>query len=31
MNLGNADYRRLLVEHIATRLAATGVDGFFPR
>ncbi len=29
MNPGNADYRRLIVEHVASRLAATGVDGFF--
>jgi cysteinyl-tRNA synthetase, unknown class len=29
MDPGNADYRRLLVEHVAPRLAATGVDGFF--
>jgi cysteinyl-tRNA synthetase len=29
MNPGNADYRRLIVEHVAPRLAATGVDGFF--
>ena len=29
MSPGDADYRRLLVEHVAVRLAATGVDGFF--
>jgi cysteinyl-tRNA synthetase len=29
MTPGNADYRRLLLEHVAPRLAATGVDGFF--
>jgi cysteinyl-tRNA synthetase len=29
MNPGNADYRRLILEHVAPRLAATGVDGFF--
>jgi cysteinyl-tRNA synthetase len=29
MNPGDPDYRRLLVEHVAPRLAATGVDGFF--
>jgi cysteinyl-tRNA synthetase, unknown class len=29
MNPGNADYRRLIIEHVAARLAATGVDGFF--
>jgi cysteinyl-tRNA synthetase, unknown class len=29
MNPGNADFRRLIVEHVAARLAATGVDGFF--
>jgi cysteinyl-tRNA synthetase len=29
MNPGNSDYRRLLIEHVAPRLAATGVDGFF--
>jgi len=29
MNPGNPDYRRLLVEHVAPRLAAAGVDGFF--
>ena len=29
MNPGNPDYRRLIVEHVAPRLAATGVDGFF--
>ena len=29
MNPGNAAYRRLLLEHVAPRLAATGIDGFF--
>jgi cysteinyl-tRNA synthetase len=29
MNPGNANYRRLIVEHVAPRLAATGIDGFF--
>jgi len=29
MNPGNADFRRLIVEHVAPRLAETGVDGFF--
>ncbi|HXJ23624.1 MAG TPA: endo alpha-1,4 polygalactosaminidase [Polyangia bacterium] len=29
MNPGNPDYQRLLLEHVAPRLAATGVDGFF--
>jgi len=29
MSPGDADYRRLLIEHVAPRLAATGVDGFF--
>jgi cysteinyl-tRNA synthetase len=29
MNLGNADYQRLMVEHVAQRLAQMGVDGFF--
>jgi cysteinyl-tRNA synthetase len=29
MNPANPDYQRLIVEHIAPRLAATGVDGFF--
>ncbi len=29
MNPGNADFRRLIVDHVAPRLAATGVDGFF--
>ena len=29
MDLGNADYQRLILEHVAPRLAATGVDGFF--
>jgi cysteinyl-tRNA synthetase len=29
MNPGNADYQRLILEHVAPRLAATGVDGFF--
>jgi cysteinyl-tRNA synthetase len=29
MNPGNADYQRLILQHVAPRLAATGVDGFF--
>jgi cysteinyl-tRNA synthetase len=29
MSPGNPDYRRLLIEHVAPRLARTGVDGFF--
>jgi cysteinyl-tRNA synthetase len=29
MNPGNRDHRRLLLEHVAPRLSATGVDGFF--
>jgi cysteinyl-tRNA synthetase, unknown class len=29
MNPGNVAYRRLIVDHVASRLAATGVDGFF--
>ncbi len=29
MSPGDPDYRRLLLEHVAPRLAATGVDGFF--
>jgi cysteinyl-tRNA synthetase len=29
MDPANADYRRLLIEHVAPRLASTGVDGFF--
>ena len=29
MNLGNADYQKLIVEYVAPRLAAQGVDGFF--
>jgi cysteinyl-tRNA synthetase len=29
MNPGNRDHRRLLLEHVAPRLDATGVDGFF--
>jgi cysteinyl-tRNA synthetase len=29
MNPGNPDYQRLILEHVAPRLAATGVDGFF--
>lgn len=28
-NLGNVDYQDLIVEHVAPRLAARGVDGFF--
>jgi cysteinyl-tRNA synthetase len=29
MNLGNADYQKLIVEYVAPRLVAQGVDGFF--
>jgi cysteinyl-tRNA synthetase len=29
MNVGDADYQHLLVDHVAPLLAATGVDGFF--
>ena len=29
MNLGNADYQNLLVNYVAPRLVAQGVDGFF--
>lgn len=29
MNPANADYQRLILEHVAPRLAAQGVDGFF--
>jgi len=29
MNPANPDYQRLIVEHVAAQLAATGVDGFF--
>lgn len=29
MNVGDSDYQRLIVEHVAERLAAQGVDGFF--
>ncbi len=29
MNPANAEYRRLIVEHVAARLAARGVDGFY--
>ncbi len=29
MDPSNADYQKLIVDHVATRLAATGVDGFF--
>jgi cysteinyl-tRNA synthetase len=29
MDVGNADYQRLIVEYVAPRLAAVGVDGFF--
>jgi cysteinyl-tRNA synthetase len=29
MNPANKDYQRLLLEHVAPRLAATGIDGFF--
>ncbi len=29
MDLGNADYQTLLVEYVAARLAARGVDGFY--
>jgi cysteinyl-tRNA synthetase len=29
MNPSNADYQHLIVDHVAARLASTGVDGFF--
>src|SRR5947208_2151913 len=29
MNVGNADYQKLMVDFVAARLAAMGVDGFF--
>jgi cysteinyl-tRNA synthetase, unknown class len=29
MNPSNADYQKLIVEHVAKRLAARGVDGFY--
>lgn len=29
MDVGNSDYQRLLVEYVAPRLVAQGVDGFF--
>ncbi len=29
MNVGNPEYQRLILEHVAPRLAAQGVDGFF--
>lgn len=29
MNMGNPDYQRLVLEYIAPRLAARGVDGFY--
>lgn len=29
MNVGNADYQKLIVEYVAPRLVAQGVDGFF--
>lgn len=29
MNVGNADYQRLVLDHIAPRLVAQGVDGFY--
>jgi cysteinyl-tRNA synthetase len=29
MNVGNADYQQLILEHVAPRLVAQGVDGFF--
>jgi cysteinyl-tRNA synthetase len=29
MNPGDADYQRLILEHVAPRLVAQGVDGFF--
>lgn len=29
MDLGDADYQKLIVEHVAPRLAAHGIDGFF--
>lgn len=29
MNVGDADYQRLLLDHVAPRLVAQGIDGFF--
>lgn len=29
MDVGNADYQKLLIDHVAPRLVAQGVDGFF--
>jgi cysteinyl-tRNA synthetase len=29
MDLGNADYQALILDHVAARLAARGVDGFY--
>lgn len=29
MDLGNAEYQRLILQHVAPRLVAQGVDGFF--
>ncbi|HZS35989.1 MAG TPA: endo alpha-1,4 polygalactosaminidase [Polyangia bacterium] len=29
MNLGDADYQNLILQHVAPRLASMGVDGFF--
>lgn len=29
MNPGNADYQRLILEHVAPRLVAQGIDGFY--
>lgn len=29
MNPGNADYQRLVLEHVAPRLVAQGIDGFY--
>ena len=29
MDLGDANYQKLIVEHVATRLVRTGVDGFY--
>lgn len=29
MNLGNADYQHLILDYVAPRLAASGVDGFY--
>jgi len=29
MDVGNADYQRLILEHVSARIATRGVDGFF--